>query len=100
MAEREIVWTRNAEIHLQAILEFYTARNKSNKYSRKLYREIKSELKTVSRKPKIGIKTKIENVRGLIFRDYIVFYEMLADKIMVLKVWDSRQDPQKLNISR
>jgi len=65
-----------------------------------LYRKFKSELKIASQKPEIGVKTKIENVRGLIVDNYILYYEILKDKIMVLKVWDCRQNPDKLNIPR
>jgi len=100
MAKREVVWTRNSEIQLQNILEFYDIKNKSNLYSIKLYRKFKSELKIASQKPEIGVKTKIENVRGLIVDNYILYYEILKDKIMVLKVWDCRQNPDKLNIPR
>jgi len=44
MANREVVWTRNSEIQLQEILEFFTARNRNEKYSLKLYVKFKSEL--------------------------------------------------------
>ena len=100
MAKREVVWTRNSEFQLQKILEFYDVKNKSNLYSIKLYQKFKSELKIASQKPEIGVKTKIENVRGLIVDNYILYYEILEDIIMVLKVWDCRQNPDKLNISR
>jgi plasmid stabilization system protein ParE len=100
MAKRKIVWTRNAEIQLQGILEFYIARNKSSVFSRKLYYKFVTELEKVSSKPEIGIKTKLNNIRGLIIGDYILFYEILTGKIMVLKVWDCRQNPGKLNKPR
>jgi plasmid stabilization system protein ParE len=100
MANREIVWTRNSEIQLQEILEFFIARNKSNQYSLKLYNKFKSELKIAAQNPEIGIKTKLDQIRGLIVGDYILFYEILNDKILVLKVWDSKQNPEKLDIAR
>jgi hypothetical protein len=100
MAKREIVWARSSEIQLQEILEFYRNRNKSNVYSFKLYDKFVSELSKASRKPEIGIKTRLKNIRGLIIDDYILFYEIFPEKIVVLKVWDCRQDPEKLNIQR
>ena len=100
MAGREVVWTRNSEIQLQKILEFFTERNKNGKYSLKLYKKFKSELKIASQNPEIGIKTKLVQIKGLIVGDYILFYEILIDKIMVLKVWDCKQNPEKLNIPR
>ena len=59
MANKEVVWTRNSEIQLQEILEFFTIRNKSGQFSLKLYKKFKSELKIVAKNPEIGIKTKL-----------------------------------------
>ncbi len=100
MAKREVVWTRNSEIQLQEILEFFTKRNKNGQYSQRLYNKFKAKLKTAARRPDFGIKTKLEQIRGLIVGDYILFYEILNDKILVLKVWDCRQNPDKLDIPR
>jgi len=100
MAKREIVWTKNSELQLQEILEFFTKRNKSGLYSRKLYKKFKTELKIVSKNPESGIKTTLDLIRGLIVDDYILFYEIHEDRILILKVWDCRQNPEKLNIPR
>ena len=100
MAKREVIWTKNSEIQLQEILEFFTKRNKSGLYARKLYKKFKTELITVSKNPALGIKTKLDQIRGLIIEDYILFYEILEDRIIILNVWDCRQNPDKLNIPR
>jgi plasmid stabilization system protein ParE len=100
MAKREVIWTKISEIQLQEILEFFTNRNKSGEYSRKLYKKLRAELKTVAKNPESGIKTKLDQIRGLIIKDYIIFYEILEDGILILKVWDCRQNPEKLNIPR
>jgi len=100
MAKREIIWTKVSEIQLQEILEFFTKRNKSGLYSKKLYKEFKTEIKIAAKNPEFGIKTKLDQIRGLIIEDYIIFYEILEDRIMILKVWDCRQNPDKLNIPR
>jgi plasmid stabilization system protein ParE len=98
VVRRKVVWSGNSAIQLQEILEFFKTRNKSAHYSQKLYKRFKTELKTAALKPEIGIKTKLDQIRGLIIGDYILFYEILEDKILVLKVWDCRQNPDKLEI--
>ena len=98
MAKREIIWTNISEIQLQEILEFFNNRNKSREYSKKLYLKFKTELKTVAENPEVGIKTRLDQIRGLIIEDYILFYEILEDRILILKIWDCRQNPDKLNI--
>ena len=100
MVKREVIWTRVSEIQLHEILEFFTQRNRSTQYSRKLYNKFKSELKTVAKNPDVGIKTKLNQIRGLIIEDYILFYEILEERIIVLKVWHCKQNPDKLGIPR
>ncbi|MDX9908085.1 MAG: type II toxin-antitoxin system RelE/ParE family toxin [Mariniphaga sp.] len=98
MVRRKVIWTKVSESQLYEILEFFTKRNYSGEYSRKLYKKFKAELKIVAKNPEIGIKTKLEKIRGLIIEDYILFYEIHEDRILILKVWDCRQSPDKLNI--
>ncbi len=100
MAKHEIIWTKISEIQLQEILEYFTKRNKSVFYSGKLYKKITTELKTVAKNPELGINTKLDHIKGLIIDDYILFYEIFKDRIIILKVWDCRLNPDKLNISR
>jgi toxin YoeB len=97
MAERRIVWTHSAKIQLYQILEFFNERNQSKVYSLKLYRKINSEINTLLQQSKIGKKTDIINVRGLLIENYYVFYELKEDCILILNVWDTRQDPEKLD---
>lgn len=83
MAQREIIQTKVSKVQLKEILDFFTKRNKSGLYSRKLYQKFKSELKTAAKNPEIGIKTKLKMIKGLIIDDYILFYEIATKKEFV-----------------
>jgi plasmid stabilization system protein ParE len=98
MAERVIVWTSNAKFELKLILEFYNFRNKTKTYSQKLFRKIQSELNLLILHPTIGKKTDIINVRGLIIENHIVYYELNENQIIIVSVWDSRQNPDRLKL--
>lgn len=98
MGKRKIIWSSKANRKLLEILEYYAQRNKSKKYSIKLYNRFRSELLTLIKQPEIGIKTEIESVRGLIVADYILFYEFDKERIIVHTLWDSRQNPEDLKI--
>ena len=100
MVERNVIWTKLSEIQLQEILDYFNKRNKSVQYSKKLYKKFNIALNTVSKNPELGIKTKLNQIRGVIVDDYILFYEIFDNKILVLKIWDCRQNPDKLYISR
>ena len=80
------------------ILEFYTERNKSKTYSKKLYTKFNKELSLLLKQPEIGIKTELETVRGLIVDEFILFYEVTTEMIIVHTLWDSRQNPTDLRI--
>ena len=98
MAKRKIVWSHKARIKLLMILEFYNERNKSKTYSKKLYTKFNKELSLLLIQPEIGIKTELDSVRGLIVEEFILFYEVTNEMIIVHTLWDSRQNPTNLRI--
>nr|WP_315149956.1 type II toxin-antitoxin system RelE/ParE family toxin [uncultured Flavobacterium sp.] len=96
MATRRIVWTTPAKLQLKAIFEYFNFRNKSKLYSLKLNRLIQTELKILLQQPTIGKKTDSINVRGLLIENYYIFYEINETHIIILSVWDTRQNPKRL----
>lgn len=62
MAKREVVWTRNSELQLQEILDFFAKRNKSGQYSQKLYKKFKAKLKTAAQRPDLGIRQNLNRL--------------------------------------
>ena len=97
MVKRKIIWTLKAKNQLFSILEYFTKRNKSKTYSLKLHKKIKSEILITLKQPNIGKQTDVLNIRGLIIENYIVFYELLDTNIIILNIWDCRQNPENLN---
>ena len=95
---RRIIWSNIAKIKLFSILEYYRERNKSNNYSKKLYKRFKVESQKLQKQPEIGIKTDYEAVRGLIVDDFILFYEITSEFVIIHTVWDCRQNPETLKI--
>ena len=98
MAKCKIVWSHRANIKLFEILDFYAERNKSSTYSKKLFNKFKKELTLLLKQPEIGTRTDIGSVRGLIVEEYVLFYEVTLDMIIVHSVWDCRQNPDDLRI--
>lgn len=96
MVARRIVWSSSAKLQLKAIFEYFNFRNKSKSYSLKLNRLIQTELKILLQKPTIGKKTNSINVRGLLIENYYIFYEINETHIIILSVWDTRQNPERL----
>ena len=96
MVKRRIVWTSKAKNQLFDILEYFNFRNKSKIYSQKLYQKIHAELLPLIHQPNIGKKTNEINVRGILIENYFVFYQTNENHIIILSVWDTRQNPTSL----
>jgi addiction module RelE/StbE family toxin len=96
MASRRIVWTAPAKLQLKSIFEYFNFRNKSKLYSLKLNTLIQTELKRVLQQPDLGKKTNSIDVRGLLIENYYIFYEINETHIIILSVWDTRQNPKRL----
>jgi toxin YoeB len=52
----------------------------------------------VARYPKIGKETDKAHVRVKVVRDYLIIYEEAPSQIEILTIWDSRQDPDQLDV--
>ena len=93
MDKRKIVWSNRAKIRLFAILDFYIVRNNSKIYSIKLQKLISKEVNLLLKQSDLGLKTSEDTIRGLIIENYIVYYEITDDRIIIHTIWDSRQNP-------
>jgi plasmid stabilization system protein ParE len=98
MVARRIVWTSTAKSQLIDILEFFNFRNKSNLCSKKLNKQFQTELKLLILQPNIGKKTTKINVRGLLIENYFIFYEINEKHIVILSVWNTKQNPDRLKL--
>ena len=95
MAKR-IIWSKRAQNDRKEILNYWTNRNKSKVYSRKLARLFKEAVKLIANYPEIGKPTDQEYIRIKIVRDYFLIYEIDREQIFILTIWDSRQNSEKL----
>jgi len=46
----------------------------------------------------MGKSTSLKSIRMYIIKDYLMFYEILESRILILTIWDSRQNPVKLKL--
>ena len=93
---RRITWALEARKERRKILTYWTKRNKSDRYSIKLRKLIKDEIQFIAAHPDCGILSDIENVSYRVLRDYLIFFEENKNEILILSIWDGRQDPEKL----
>ena len=98
MAQRRIIWSPRSEIDLLKIMEFYKKRNGNSLYSRSIYNRIRRALLILKGFPGVGVKTDIPYVRNLILGEFNVFYKTQKNSIEIIAIWDSKQNPENLNL--
>ncbi len=98
MAKRKIIWSQRANVKLFTILEFYSERNKSKSYAKKLYQKFEKDLRILLKQPNLGLRTEIDTVRALIVDEFIIFYEFDSEYIIIHTLWDCKQNPDDLVI--
>jgi plasmid stabilization system protein ParE len=95
---KRIIWTNRAVSVFQKILEYYYLRNGTKTYSSNLNKEIKDLVSLLSKHPFLGRKTEMEHLRVLIKGDYKIFYRIEKKEIIILLIWDCRQNPGSLKL--
>jgi len=95
---KRIVWSRRAKDERREILEYWHQRNKSKVYSKKLFRLFQLAVYQIRENPTMGKSTSLKSIRMYIIKDYLMFYEILESRILILTIWDSRQNPVKLKL--
>ena len=95
MAKR-VVWISNAERIFSGILRYYVQRNGTKTYSRNLNLEISKLVDLLSNYPFLGKITTKLNTRVLIKGNYKIFYKIFPERLVIVIVWDTRQNPNGL----
>jgi toxin YoeB len=93
---KQVIWSLRAQNDKKEILDYWRQRNKSNTYSKKLNELFKESIKIILDFPQIGRVTDDTKARIKIVSDYLIIYEETETQIYILTIWDSRQDPEKL----
>jgi toxin YoeB len=94
---KQIIWSRLAHNDRLNILDYWIKRNKSNSYSQKLNLIFEHTADLISKYPKIGKRTEIDDIRYKVVKDYLFTYRENEEFIEILTIWDSRQDPDKFD---
>lgn len=94
----KIIWSSKAVSDLKQIFEYWYLRNKSNTYNKKLNRIIELKLQQISENPNSGIMTNIQNIKAILVENYYIHYSLKPDSIQILKIWDTRQNPEQFTL--
>ena len=93
---KQIIWSLKAQNDRKAIFTYWNNRNQSNLYSLKLNFLLIEAANLISKFPKIGKPTGYRETRVKLVRDYLMIYKEEETFIIIVTIWDGRQDPLKL----
>ena len=79
-------------------LLFWIQKNKTDTYSKKLEIVFNEAAKLISEFPQIGTETDFPDLRVKVIKSYKLFYISKEDTIQVIRVWDTRQNPESLEL--
>ena len=69
---RKVVWTQTARNQRRSILEYWTNRNKSNEYAKKLISITRNKLKLISQSPYLAREADFVSQWGLLQRPHVL----------------------------
>lgn len=95
---KKIIWTLTAHEDRREILLYWTVRNKSKTYSEKVNKLFIEAIGLIAEFPQIGKNTNDSKARLKVVRDYFIVYEEQEDAVVILRIWDYRQNPEDLMI--
>lgn len=94
---KKVKWTTKSIIDRTNIYKYWLERNQSNIYPDKLEQLFEKSANLISEYPYIGIRTDYCETYSKVVQYYKIFYRVNVDEIQILRVWDSRQDPDNIS---
>lgn len=91
---KQVIRSKLAQQDRKSILAFWINHTRSYTFSRRLNQMFENNAALISRHPKIGRETEIQDVKIKIIKDYYFTYRETESRIEKLTIWDSRQDPE------
>ncbi len=96
--EKRIIWAPQAVADRIQILDYWYKRLGNKKYSLKLDVEFKETVELLSNFPFLGRRIPRNKVRVFVKAPYQIFYLVDEKEIRIVHIWDSRRNPDDLNI--
>ena len=94
---KKIIWSNNAKRDRSNILAYWIERNKSEHYSAKLNQLFSKAVFNLANHSLPRRITEFEAVYVVLVKAYKIFFRENEDAIFILRIWDVRQDPSRLN---
>ena len=95
---KRVIWANAAVEDRDAILDYWFRRIGTKTYSKKLDRIFKDAVRMLRRFPQLGKKVDGRIERALVKDNFIIYYLVTEDALEVRRIWDSRRNPETLEL--
>ena len=98
MAQWSVIWTSTAINQRRQILKYWTIRNKSTTYAKKLIKLINERISIIVQHPSLGKSTNHSNTKQAAMGNFSIYYKIdeNQNQIFITAFWDNRQNPENL----
>lgn len=96
MAQKKVIWTSSAIQDRIDIFRFWSEHNHSDHFSQRLELLFTQAADLIAAYPGAGVATNMPGVRVKVVRSFKLFYVIKNEYVVILRVWDGRQDPGKV----
>jgi toxin YoeB len=93
-----IIWSKQATEIFHCILVYYAKKTGSKTYSSRLNQQIRKSVVRLKSHPLIGKQTEYESIHELSEGNFKIIYQIRKNEIVILMIWDNRQNPADLQI--
>jgi toxin YoeB len=94
MAKRKVIWSTLAYLDMVEIMNYYSHRNKSKAYSKKLYKDVQMKLKTLDFSIALPQKTSDKKLFYFTHNHIFVGFDIKNNDLDVILVIDDRRNPE------
>lgn len=97
---KKVRWTTQSISDRTNIYRYWLERNQSDSYPKKLEELFEKSSEIIASFPSIGTRTNYRNVYAKVVRNYKIFYRIEPHEIQILRVWDTRQNPDSIGFPK
>jgi plasmid stabilization system protein ParE len=101
MVKKQLTWSFRAENDIADILRFFLERNGNNDYGERLSKAFRGTAELVRNNVKLGMRQTFRgrDIRFIVVeKNYQLFYEVKANQVEIIKIWDARRNPDDLEL--
>ena len=97
MPKFKIIWSSTAKAELQKIHDHFKFEKKTPEVAKSIVRDILKATREITFPSQYQIEENNPKYRRIVIRNYKIIYKEENNNILILRIFDSRQSPEKLN---